>query len=419
MQVFKFGGASVKDPDNIKNVTQILKQYKDAETIVVVSAAGKTTNALEEVVKAYFYKNGDAFAALDKVRQSHIAIMDALLAPGHPVYDEVHDLLASVEWILEEEPEDSFDYLYDQIVSLGEFLSTKIVAAYLNQEGITTTWIDVRDCIRTDETWREGIIQWTETEAKIQQIVPPLIQKGIVLTQGFIGSTADNNTTTLGREGSDFTAAIFAYALRAQHMTIWKDVPGVLNADPRLFPEAVKLDHISYQEAIEMTYYGAQVIHPKTMRPLQNRDIPLRVKSFINPDREGTLVDGNADHVSYPPVIVFKKEQALLRIKSKDFYFINEPKLSELFTVFTQNRIKVNMMLNSALNFSLCVDDRKENIEKVLEILSGDYDCNYTPGMELITIRHYDSATVEKLTAGRETFLAEKTPTTSQFVVAV
>src|SRR5690606_2653903 len=286
MQVFKFGGASVKDTENIKNAASIISQYQTSELLVIVSALNKTTNALEEVVENYYKQNNDPFVALDRVKTEHLNILHELFYDSkHPVYHEIMNCFVEIEWILEEEPQDSYDYLYDQIVSVGELLSSKILAAYCLQVGIAAKWIDARDYIATDNTYREAAVDWKTTETKIRKELPAILDDFIIITQGFIGSTSENFTTTLGREGSDYSAAIFASCLNAEDITIWKDVPGVLNADPKWFTQTELITDLSYTDAIELTYYGATVIHPKTIKPLQNKKITLNVRSFINPEK--------------------------------------------------------------------------------------------------------------------------------------
>jgi aspartate kinase len=418
MIVFKFGGASVKDAEGIRNVARIIARYQAENPVVIVSASGKTTNALEAVVNAHCLGLGDAAAALEGVKKHHRAILEDLFGPDHPIYADVHDAFAEIEWMLEETPgHDPYDYVYDQMVSVGEFLSTKIVAAHLDQLGMAARWLDVRDVLRTDATYREANVDWAETEKRMLAIVPELRRQGLVVTQGFVGVTPENTTTTLGREGSDYTAAIFAHCLRAEGMTIWKDVPGVLNADPRLFSDARKIDHLSYEEAIEMTYYGAQVIHPKTMRPLQVRNIPLFVKSFLDPDGLGTVVDGRPVEQPYPPVIVVKKQQALLQVASNDFHFINEDKLHELFGLFAKHRVKVNLLQNTAMKCLMCVDSQPMKLEGLLRDLQGTYDVAVTDQLELITVRHYDEPLVDWLKQGRRVHLEERIPQTVQLVV--
>lgn len=417
MQVFKFGGASVKDSDGVRNVTDIIGRFQQDKPVIVVSASGKTTNGLEDVVNAFWKKTGDAQKHLDKIKANHAELVEGLLGKDHPILDDLNDIYTEVEWVIEGEPQDSYDYIYDQIVSAGEFLSSRILSAFLQKSGIANTWLDARDVIRTDDHWREPAIIWDDTERKIQKKVAPMLEKGLVVTQGFIGSTKDNNTTTLGREGSDFTAAIFSYALRAKTMTIWKDVPGVLNADPRLFPEAVKIDRMSYEEAIEMTYYGAQVIHPKTMRPLQIRNVPLHVKCFLDPDAAGTVIEAISSPINYPPVIVVKKNQALLKVTSKDFYFINEQKLAVLFEALSKHRIKVNLMQNSAMSLFLCVDNRPDNISALMLSLIVDYQIEKIDGLEMLTVRHFNNDILNGLKYAKSIVLEEKTQRTAQLVI--
>lgn len=418
MKVFKFGGASIKDADAIKNVVSIIQRFSDDRPLIVISASGKTTNALEVVVNEYFAQSGKAYEALNVVKQHHKTLMDALFAeqPENPIYAEANDIFVDVEWVLEEAPKDAYDYVYDQIVSAGELLSTHIVAAYLNTQGIPTTWLDVRDCILTDDTYRDANIAWEETAQRIQKTVPPLREKGLVLTQGFLGTTTENATTTLGREGSDFTAAIFSYCLDAESMTIWKDVPGVLTGDPRIFKEVVLMDRISYKEAIEMTYYGAQVIHPKTLRPLQNKQIPMFVKSFLHPDNAGTIVNG-AEVEAYPPVIVVKPGQALLKIVSKSFYFVDEMRFSLLFAAFARHRIKVNMTQNTALAFSVCVNYDARKIEALKAELLDEYELSVIENLKLITIRHTTPTMLARFAEGRKLYLDERIRETTQLVM--
>ncbi|BDS11923.1 aspartate kinase [Aureispira anguillae] len=418
MRVFKFGGASIKDADSIRNVASIVRRYNSDQLTIIISASGKTTNAMEEVLTAYWKKQtSEMKACLDKVKKNHKQIMDDLFDTAqHAIYSEVHDIFVDLDWILEEEPQDEFDYLYDQIVSTGELLSTKIVSAYLNEIGLATTWLDVRDCIRTDNTYRDANINWQETEAAIQARVPALMAKGLVVTQGFLGGTTENFTTTLGREGSDFTAAIFSYCLDAQDMSIWKDVPGVLTADPRLFDDTELVEQLSYAEAIEMTYYGAQVIHPKTIRPLQNKKIPLYVKSFVNPEGVGTAI-GAFDITEYPPMIVVKKNQALLRMVSKDFFFVDEAKFSKLFEALANRRIKVNMTQNTALAFSVCVNDVPNKINQLVADLEANYEVEKIENLKLVTIRHSSAKLFDQIVGERKIFLEEKIGSNIQLVM--
>lgn len=417
MNVFKFGGASIKDVAAIKNVSQIIEQNQSKKLLVVVSAMGKTTNALEEVLDAYYHQDSNLLKEkLQTIKENHQKILLALFEQGDAIFDEINDIFVDLEWILEETPDSSYGYLYDQIVSHGEILSTQIVAAYLNKIGIKTTWLDVRDCILTDNTYREAEVDWEATCQNIQHIVPDLLEKGIVLTQGFLGGTSENFTTTLGREGSDYTAAIFSYCLNAESMSIWKDVPGVLTGDPRLFDDMSKLETLSYGEAIEMTYYGAQVIHPKTIRPLQNKQIPLHVKSFINPTGSGTTIQA-ATQRDYPPMIVVKNNQTLLKITSKDFYFVDESKFANLFNLFAQYRIKVNMTQNTALAFSVCVNADTEKVAELAKVIEADYSLSTIEQLKLVTLRYPNDATLRRFDNGRKIYLEEKIRNTVQLVI--
>ena len=416
MRVFKFGGASVRDAEAVRNVANILQGYKGEQLVIVVSAMGKMTNALERVVTAYYQKTGEAQVRLEEVRQAHDVVLQELFEPNDPIFDTVNDTLVEIEWMLEEAPEESYDYIYDQIVSIGEFLSTHIVSAYLNKAKLPTTWLDARDVILTDNTYRAAKIEWDATVKNSHRVVSPLLEKGFVLTQGFIGGTSENFTTTLGREGSDFTAAIFSYCLDAESMSVWKDVPGILTANPRIFKDVTKIDHLSYREAIEMTYYGAKVIHPKTIKPLQNKNIPMYVKSFIEPEGEGTLISGDKT-INYPPIIVVEKEQVLLHIATRNFSFVAEDNLSVIFAALAKHQLKVNMMQNTAISFSVCLTNRSERIVALIEDLSEDFNITQEGNLELITIRHYESEVVERLKTNKQILLEGHLNNTIQMVV--
>ena len=408
MKVFKFGGASIKDADSIKNVVQIITKNIADNPLVVISAAGKTTNAFEKVVKEYIAEGSKVLDYLNEVKDYHYEIIDQLFEDkNHPVFLEIDDMFIDVCWILESSPVGGYDQIYDQIVSLGELLSSKIVASYLDHLNIDSQWLDVRDCILTDNNYRDAGILWEETEKKINRIVPDLMKKGIVVTQGFIGITTENFTTTLGREGSDYSAAIFSYCLNAESMTIWKDVDGVLNADPRIFSKVTLLDKISYQEAIEMTYYGAQVIHPKTLRPLQNKNIALFVKSFLHPEQNGTIVSA-VENAHYPPVFVVKPNQVLLKISSKSFHFIDEIRFANLFEAFAKIKIKVNMTQNTALAFSVAVNFDESRIAELTNYLSNEYHVEMIGHLKLLTIRHGNEEIVQKISDGKTIYLEEK-----------
>jgi aspartate kinase len=415
MKVFKFGGASVKDATAIKNVAAIIAKYRSNKLLVVISATGKTTNALEEVVQAYYHENGDATALLNGVRETHFTICRGLFdSDTHPVYDQLQNILAEVEWQIEEDRKDSYNYVYDQIVSVGELLSTAIVSHYLNHIGAENQWLDVRDVMKTDDTYREGKVDWEKTQSLVDSIVMPMLDKSMIITQGFIGSTPENCTATLGREGSDYSAAIFANMLNAESQTIWKDVPGVLSADPRKFPDAVMIDELTYLEAVEMTYYGAQVIHPKTIKPLQNKGIPLLVKSFINPEGKGTKVYTGSDNMQYPPVRVVKEKQALLSFHTKDFSFIADEEVIFLLKAFGQANLRANMMQNGAISIQICCDNVPEKIVAVKEATASHFNIQEEEGLTLMTIRHYNEEVINRHTAGKSALLEQRRPSTFQ-----
>lgn len=417
MQVFKFGGASVKDAESVKNSAHIISKYKVDALLVVVSAMGKTTNLLEDVTKAYHQNTGEAFEILERAKVFHYNILSGLFEdPNHPIFDDIANCFVEIEWILEEEPQDSFDYLFDQIVSTGEIVSSKILAAYLNYIGVKSKWLDARNYIMTDNTYTEAQVNWEKTEAIIQAEIPNILSEYIGVTQGFIGSTSENFTTTLGREGSDYSAAIFAACLNAEHVTIWKDVPGVLNADPKWFEKTELIPELSYTDAIELTYYGATVIHPKTIKPLQNKNIQLNVRSFLNPEVPGTKI--KSTNVSLPvPSFIFKVNQILISISPRDFSFIVEDNLRDIFNLFHQFRIKINMMHNSAINFSVAVDDTGQNILEVLEELKKKFNVNIETGLELITIRYYNQETINRVLVNKEVISELKDTYTCQLLV--
>lgn len=415
IKVFKFGGASVKNAEGIRNVANIIAGYKNEPLAVIVSASGKTTNQLESVMTAYYHQ-GDTANALEVVRSNHYQIMSELFPAGHEIFDAINDTFVEIDWILEEKPDKPYDYIYDQVVSIGELLSTRIISAFLNFQGINTQWYDARDLIRTDDTYREAQIDWEITEDNIINRVLPVLQQGqVVLSQGFIGSTADNQTTTLGREGSDFTAAIFSFCLNAVDMTIWKDVQGVLTADPRLFRNVQKLDRLSYKEAIEMTYYGANVIHPKTIKPLQNKNIPLYVKSFLDIEATGTFIGPDVED-NYPPIVVIEKDQTLLHIATRDFSFVVEHHMAALFKLFADLRIFVNMMRNTAISFTVCVPTVSDRIARLVQLLELDYTVTLEENLELLTIRHYEEEVVKNITKGKIILLEERLRNTVQMV---
>ncbi|SEL87093.1 aspartate kinase [Parapedobacter koreensis] len=417
MQVFKFGGASVKDAEGVINLGHIVATHRANKLLIVVSAMGKTTNLLEQLTLSYFEQRENTFDLLEQAKQYHGNIIRALFDDiHHPVFNEVSNRFVEIEWILEEAPADPYDYLYDQIVSVGELVSTTIVSHYLNHISLPNTWVDARDYIATDNTHREGKVDWQITEARVQRDLQPLLDNQLVVTQGFIGSTSENFTTTLGREGSDYSAAIFAACLNAESVTIWKDVPGVLNADPKWFDKTELIAELSYLDAIELTYYGATVIHPKTIKPLQNKNIPLYVKSFVDIEDSGTQIRDTKGALPIPSFI-FKVNQVLISILPKDFSFIVEDNLSDIFRRFHQHKIKVNMMHNSAVSFSVSVDDTGDNVNMLLHDLKTRYEVQHQNGLELITIRHYNQQTVDRVLVDKAIIMELKDSYTCQLLV--
>jgi len=416
MQVFKFGGASVNSVERVKNVGDILKQYSNEKILVVISAMGKTTNALEKVTDAFYAgKKDEALQLFQQVKQQHLNTSKYLLVANAVACEEqLNNFFTEVEWLLHDKPVRDYDYYYDQVVCIGELLSTSIVSHYLNEIGIANQWIDVRDIFRTDDNFRDSLIDWGFTNSQVQNSIVPLFNKtNIVLTQGFIGSTDENESTTLGREGSDYTAAVFANLLNAKSQTIWKDVPSVMSADPKQFPDATEIHELNYNEVIEMAYYGAQVIHPKTIKPLQNKAIPLYVKCFLDPSLSGTVIH-NKSLKNLPPIIVIKENQVMIELSSRDFSFVEEKPIADLFHLFEKLKIKPNLTQNAAISMICVLDDRKDKIEKLALTASEFFDINVTKGLTLLTIRHYTRDIYDKLTTGRKMLLQQRTNETVQ-----
>lgn len=411
MKVFKFGGASVKDAAGVRNVASLLQSVGYENTCIIVSAMGKTTNALEEVVKRYFEEQ-DFEKTIHKVKEQHIALATELFDNPAEVSNEISQFFDDIVSFLRRNKSPNYSYVYDQVVCCGELISTKIISMYLNSIQINNEWLDVRDYIKTDNTYREGKVNWALTEESIKR----LPNTGLFITQGFLGSDPNFFTTTLGREGSDYSAAIFAYCLNANSMTIWKDVPGVLNADPRYFDNAELLNHISYEEAIELAYYGASVIHPKTLQPLQQKEIPFFVKSFINPTEAGTEVAKGQPLDPKVPCFILKREQHLIRLSSKDFSFITEDKLSGIFNKLYDYQIKVNLMQNSAISLSLCLEDKYDNLEKFVADMNEEYKVQEENNVLLYTIRHFD-ADSDKVVSKEKELLRQTVRETLQIVV--
>jgi len=416
MQVFKFGGASVNSVERVKNVGDILKKYPREKILVVISAMGKTTNALEKVVDAFYAnRKEEALQLFQQVKQQHINTAKYLLVTNAVACEEqMNNFFTEAEWLLHDTPVREYDYYYDQVVCIGELLSTSIVSHYLNDVGISNKWIDVRDIFRTDDNFRDAAIDWEFTKEQVNgQIVKLFDSYDIVLTQGFIGSTDENESTTLGREGSDYTAAVFANLMSAENQTIWKDVTSVMNADPKQFPDAVGIHELNYNEVIEMAYYGAQVIHPKTIKPLQNKSIPLYVKCFLDPSLPGTVIHGRLLK-NLPPIIVIKEKQAMIELSSRDFSFVEEKPIADLFHLFEKLKIKPNLTQNAAISMICVLDDRKDKIEKLALAASEFFDINVTTDLTLLTIRHYTKEVYEKLTTGKKMLLQQRTRETVQ-----
>lgn len=410
MQVFKFGGASVKNAEAVKNVAHILSLYKQEKILVVVSAMGKTTNKLEKVVEAYVNKQDEIKSHIEAIKSFHADIVKNLFEePNSILNEDLSKIFNYLEKRVTVPPSENYDLNYDQIVPVGELLSTKIIAAFLNRESEFCQWIDARKLVLTDSRFRKANIDWELTEMAIKAMD---WEQNIMVTQGFIGGTKGNFMTTLGREGSDFTAAIFANSLNAQSVTIWKDVPGVLNADPKYFNNTEKLEEISYKEAIELAYYGASVIHPKTIKPLQNKKIPLYVKSFLNPEESGTVINENYEKDGLIPCYIFKTNQVLVSFSTKDFSFISEQHISEIFETLYSLGLEVNTMQNSAINFSINTSFEKSKLQDLMKTLEEKYVIKYNDGLDLLTIRHYTDDVIKALTKNRKILLEQRSRNT-------
>jgi aspartate kinase len=415
MKVFKFGGASVKDSAGIKNLATIVSGEK-GNLVIVVSAFGKTTNAMELMLKAWLSGSNPYKDHLENIYSYHLSVAEGLFESGNGVKGKIDVSFATLKEYLLKVRKAGFDQEYDQIVSYGEIWSTMIVAEYLKKIGIRTEWIDIRGALITDDRFRDANIMWSESTGRIRSLIKP-DGSTFYVTQGFIGGTTAGQTTTLGREGSDYTAAILASMLDAESVTFWKDVPGLLNADPKWFADAVKLEEMSYREAVEMTFSGAKVIHPKTIKPLQNKNIPLQVKSFLDPAAKGTVVVANPSLSRIIPVYIRKENQLLISIHPRDFSFAMGDNLSMIFHLFMKNGIKVNLVEASAISIDVCIDDERPKVETLLTALKEDYSAIYNENVELLTIRHYNADAVERVTSGREILMQQRTRSTARFVV--
>ena len=417
MKVFKFGGFAVSTSANIKNLVEIINMNSDDQLLIIVSAMGKTTDALEKLCAAYINNKEEAFLILKEIKQFHDQIILELFElQDHPVFDEIANTFIEIEWILEDEPHPDYNFNYDQIVSIGELVSSKIISAYLTKCNIKNKWIDARSYIHTDNTYREGIINWDKTKASIYQLKEEYKAQTII-SQGFIGGTSENFTTTLGREGSDYSAAVFAACLLAESLTVWKDVPGIMNADPALFSSAQKYDELPYSEALELAYYGANIIHPKTIKPLQNEGIALLVKPFLNPEQKGTRIDQFAKPNTQIQAIVLKKNQVLLNISTKDFSYMDERNLSDLLHAFSEAHIKLNMMQLSALSLSVCIDQNSLKLKKLTNLFESKFLFSIKDGLELLTIIHFREEELKKLCKDRIIIMEQFSGKIAQFVM--
>ncbi len=416
MRVFKFGGASIQSIERIKTTGAILKNNTQEKMLLVVSAMGKTTNALEKVAESFFNGNqNEALLLFNRVKQQHLDTLKYITVLNwQEAENRMKDFFTEVEWLLHDKPLKEYDFYYDQIVCCGELLSTWIMYQYCVEEKLNACWVDVRDIIRTDDNFRDAAIDWAYTKQKVETEIKNLFNKyDIVITQGFIGATDENESTTLGREGSDFTAAIFANLLEASSLTIWKDVDSVMNADPRQFKNAIGIPSLSYSEVIEMAYYGAQVIHPKTIKPLQNKNIPLYVKSFLNPQLPGTIISSTLSK-KLPPVIVKKENQVLMQFSSKDFSFVEGKPVQQLQEIFKTVRLNPNLIQNTAISLLCCLDDRPEKIEQIALEAGVLFNVSLEKNLTLLTIRHYDDDIIKEFTENKTIVLLQKTTTTLQ-----
>lgn len=410
MKVFKFGGASVKDADSVKNVAHVLEIQQASHWLIVVSAMGKTTNALEQVVATYFQK-GDYLKEINQIKKTHIDIATGLFDVQHPVFAEITLFFDDISAFLRRNKSPNYSFVYDQVVSCGELISSKILSEYLIYRQIENQWLDARDFIKTDQSYREGMVNWEETQLNISQ----LNHSKNYVTQGFIGSDMHNFTVTLGREGSDYSAAVFAYCLDAEEMIIWKDVSGVMTGDPRKFENVHLLSHISYEEAIEMAYYGASVIHPKTLQPLKQKNIPFYVKSFLAPEKSGTKI-GNSDRNQQEESYILKENQILIKISTKDFSFIAEDHISFIFSLLAQNRIKASLIQNSAISLALCLEDKYHQIEGFNQALQETFYTEVTKNASLYTVRHAAMENLQTFYSGKNIVLEQISKNTIQIV---
>jgi aspartate kinase len=419
IQVYKFGGASVNSAEAIGNVAEILSSKSKGKTLIVLSAMGKTTNALELLADSYFNRMSSTAKLYKDVKNFHLDICKELFPdPGNPVFHELNTLFDDLASLIAEEASEDFNYEYDRIVSYGELISTLILYHYLKDKNFSIAWSDVRDMVVTDSKYRAARVDWERSPELIRRQCGRLFTNNdFIITQGFIARSFEGESTTLGREGSDFTAAIFAFALDAESLTIWKDVPGLLNADPKYFENTQKLDKVSFKETIELAYFGASIIHPKTIKPLQNKNIPLYIKSFIEPDSDGSVIQANTQNDQLIPSYIFKRNQVLISISPRDFSFIAERNLAAIFARLAKYGLNVNLMQNSAISFSICIDEGGADMISFIESLQKDFKVRYNRNMELITIRHYNEQIIADLIGKRKVYLEQKSRSTVQLLV--
>lgn len=415
MKIFKFGGASVKDADGVKNLSAIVNQEHD-HLIVVVSAMGKTTNLLETLCNTYFHKEDKTAAIMLELREYHLAIANALFSENDPVYKHLEELFITMENILSGESSLCYDYEYDRIICFGELISTTLVSDYLNRKGSQNQFVDIRKYLKTDQNYRNANIDLELSEQLCKETFD-FNQTRVYVTQGFIAGTRTNQTTTLGREGSDYTAALLANLLDAENVTIWKDVPGVMNADPKEYDKAQVIHKMSYKEAIELSHFGAKVIHPKTIKPIQNKQIPLYVKSFLDPESEGTIIQEIDEQLKLPPIFINKGNQCLLTLTPRDFSFIAEEKLSHIFGILAQYKLKLNLMQNSAISFSFCIDCNYAIFNEFLQQIQDEFEVRYNQDVKLITIRHYNEEVIGEIIGEQLALVEQRSRTTAQFVL--
>ncbi len=416
MKVFKFGGASVNSVERIKNLASIVERYREDQLVIIISAMGKTTNALEKVAEAFYAgKKEEALQLFEIIKNQHLTTAKYLLVTHYNgCAEQLNDFFTEIEWLLHDNPVREFDYYYDQVVCVGELLSTCIISHFLNQEKLNNQWLDARDIIRTDDNFRDAGVDWNHTvEKTVQSWQSASAAQNMLITQGFIGATDENESTTLGREGSDYTAALFANMLNAESLTIWKDVEGVMNADPKQFPDAQLIGELNFNEVIEMAFYGAQVIHPKTIKPLQNKGIPMYVKCFLDPSLPGTVIHKKNIKV-LPPIIVVKEKQLLVHLNSRDFSFMGEEPMRQLYGIFSQTRVRPNLIQTGAIGVQICMDDKQDKTDQFASQASNLFDVQLEKDLHLLTIRHYNETIVNKMLEGKEVVLMQKTGETIQ-----